>query len=236
MILVTGASGYLGRHVADRLLAHKLSFALTSRGDVGSLPCDLRNAEPVYELLKHLAPTVIIHCAAVVPKASGSYADFVSANASALMMKNLAAFAECPIIFASSLVAANRDDSEYAHGKWRAEQYLRSGSVSMRLPGLFGLPRRSGVIYEAARMGAIPASFGPYPAMHVADAAEYLVRAATMPSDGNREPFSVTYGDPRLEACYGSLGMTFQQRVRELVETLRKEAVPCGHSAESHVR
>jgi hypothetical protein len=58
--------------------------------------------------------------------------------------------------------------------------------------------------------------------MHVKDAAEYLVRAATKPSDGNPEPFSVAYGNERLERVYGSLGVTFEQRVQEFVEQLRE--------------
>ena len=229
MILVTGASGYLGRHVADRLLAHEQTFMLTSRNDAGGMPCDLTNAQDVERMLARVQPTVIIHCAAKVPKRLADYGNPLAASASVAMMKHLSALADCPIVFASSSVASNTIESEYALGKWRAEHYLSTGSVAMRLPGLFGLPRRSGVIYTAAKMGMIPESFGPYPAMQVQDAAEYLVRAATMPSDGNREPVSVTYGNTRLEACYGSVGTTFQQRVQEFADTLRMEQA-CAHS------
>ncbi len=172
--------------------------------------------------MDRVKPTMVIHCAAVVPKSSADYEDGVAAWASLAMTTWLSKYATCPLVFASSLTAADTQ-STYAEGKRCAEFVLKVADVTMRLPGLFGLPRQSGVIYQAARAGAIPDSFGPYPAMHVADAAEYLVRAATMPSDGSSEPFNVVYGDARLEACYGSLGVTFDQRVQELVETLKAE-------------
>jgi len=223
MILLTGATGYLGQHVMANIVARKLEGRATS-----GVFCDLTKPSAVQVLLERTHPTVIIHCAAKVPKHMADYGNPIAASASVAMMKNLSALSDCPIVFASSCVASNTIESEYALGKWRAEHYLSTGSVALRLPGLFGLPRRSGVIYTAAKMGMIPESFGPYPAMHVQDAAEYLVRAATMPSDGNREPISVTYGNPRLEACYGLVGATFQQRVQEFVEQLRMEGVACG--------
>lgn len=207
MILLTGGGGYLGKHVAQLLNSQGVLSVITNG--------DLTQFDVVLSLLEQIRPTVIIHCAAVVPKNADAYHDESAANASIQMVKNLRAFTHCQMVFASSLVAADRASSAYANGKWLAEQYLLSRDVLMRLPGLFGLPRRSGVIYEAARSGVIPESFGPYHAMHVQDAAEYMVRAATMPGDGNREPFNVIYGDPRLEACYGSLGVTFDQRVHE---------------------
>ncbi len=58
--------------------------------------------------------------------------------------------------------------------------------------------------------------------MHVEDAAEYLVRAATMMR--GEKPFNVIYGDKRLESFYGSLGVTFEQRVREFADELRQPA------------
>lgn len=220
MILLTGGSGYLGTHVAAILHAMGLHSLVAAGRDVYNLTSE----RTVKSLIEATQPTVVIHCAAKVPKCAADYNDRAAGDDSSDMVRHLATHARCPIVFASSFTAS-QPVTEYASAKWIAEVWLNrnAGAVILRLPGLFGLPRHSGVIYEAAKTGIIPDSFGPYPAMHVADAAEYLVRAATMPSDGNREPFSVTYGDSRLDACYGSLGVTFDQRVRELVETLKQE-------------
>lgn len=211
MILVTGASGYLGQHVVKALDAH----------GVGVFPFTSHTWNMLREGMAIPSAEAVIHCAAVVPKTPEGYDDKAAARASVLMLWNLIQLCPPRIVFASSHVAADQTNA-YAAGKRACEQLgLRASDVAMRLPGLFGLPRKAGVIYEAAKWREIPDSFGPYPAMHVADAAEYLVRAATMPGDGHSEPFTVTYGDPRLEAVYGSLGVTFQQRVRELVELVR---------------
>jgi nucleoside-diphosphate-sugar epimerase len=223
VILVTGATGYLGQFVLARLLALDCPVTVTSRRGGGVwLPCDLTDAAAVHHLLTCVHPEAVIHCAACVPKTSPDYDDEHQAQLSLVMTYTLATVFTGRMIFASSLTAAN-PATDYARGKYLAEGLIREGVV-MRLPGLFGLPRRSGVIYEAARSGVIPASFGPWPAMHVQDAAEYLVRAAVMSGDRRREPVTVTYGDPRLQACYGSVGVTFEQRVQEFVTQLQSEA------------
>ena len=201
-ILLTGATGYLGGHVIAKLQARRLSFVATSLGGAAGGPCDLTSADSVRALLGRAKPSVVIHCAAAVPKTASAYNDTEAADASIAMLKTLADNADCPIVFASSMTVygaavecpadeASRPhpDSAYARGKWAAEQLLfdrkRSGDVALRLPGLFGLPRRSGVMYTAAKAFltrgnfALTASDEPWAAMTVDDAAEYLVRAGT---------------------------------------------------------
>lgn len=219
MILLTGASGYLGQQVADRLRAHELPFSEVA-GPLSESGCDLANEAQCRLLLEDVRPTLVIHCAAIVPKNAMEYDDAGGGLASARMVMYLAQQVAAPIVFASSMTA-EKPATAYAKYKRIAEIACRATDVILRLPGLFGLPRRSGVIYEAALKGEIRDTYGPYPAMHVQDAAEYLVRAATMPSDGDPEPYEVTYGNTRLERVYGSLGVTFQQRVQELVEQCR---------------
>lgn len=210
MILVTGSSGYLGTYVCAALRARNVEYLNAPRAGVRRLADVLQDT--------------VIHCAAVVPRTAADYEDTHAALVSIDLVKALAAEPRgYQMVFASSLSILAEPLSAYACGKLVGECNLtRTGDVNMRLPGLFGLPRRSGVIYEAAASGVILESFGPYPTMHVADAAEYMVRAATMPGDGNSEPFNVTYGDPRLEAVYGDLGVTFKQRVQEFADELRQ--------------
>lgn len=222
MILLTGASGYLGRHVLERLRQRGVPCQGTSS------EFDLTNPRTAALEIIKADPRVIIHCAARVPKTPEAYLDDAAALASVRMTRHLVAYSHCRLVFASSLTVTAVPRSAYAQGKFTAEYLLRPQDVCLRLPGLFGLPRRSGVIYESALKGEVKDSYGPYPSMHVKDAAEYLGRAATMLGDNNPEPFTVTYGNERLERVYGSLGVAFQQRVQELVDELRKESV-CGH-------
>jgi nucleoside-diphosphate-sugar epimerase len=80
----------------------------------------------------------------------------------------------------------------YATGKLEAESRLlqQSGTdvVILRLPGLFGPPRQSGVLFNAALAFARDKDFRlaePVPqwsALHVDDAADSVVKATTLPS------------------------------------------------------
>ena len=62
MILVTGATGFVGKRVVAKLRARGASFVPTSL----SLGTDLRSREQVDELFERVRPTHVIHCAAFV--------------------------------------------------------------------------------------------------------------------------------------------------------------------------
>jgi len=233
-ILVTGAAGYLGQHVLANLKGKCLSCVVTSRSGRTGAACDLADREAVRALLDRVKPSVIIHCAAVVPKSASAYDDAQAAEASVAMVKIIAESAACPVVFASSMTVyagasnfpVHEDDAQppvsgYAHGKWRAEQVLLarncSGDVALRLPGLFGLPRRSGLLYNAAKSFLTHGKFEPtvspdiWAALAIQDAAEYLVRAAMVPHDhptqavniGYEGEFSVPAAVAEIAACCG---------------------------------
>lgn len=69
--LVTGASGFLGRHLVGLLLQEDYQVAVTSKTNlkalaglpVTSLPCDIRDADALALLLKQTAPQVVFHLA-----------------------------------------------------------------------------------------------------------------------------------------------------------------------------
>lgn len=211
-ILVTGAAGYLGGHVLANLRDKGTPCIAVTHKD-----CDLTDVGAVHALLNRIRPAVIIHCAALVPKTSSAYDDIQFADASVAMVKAIIRNTACPVVFASSMTVYTgvkkypvcEDDaasprSGYAHGKWLAEQILFErnvkGDVAMRLPGLFGLPRRSGLLYNAAKMFLSYGTFEAdnssviWAAMDVRDAAEYMVRAALAASFGHPpQPVNVGY-------------------------------------------
>lgn len=213
---MTGAGGYLGRQVLANLTTRGVRCVPTSlRGDVG-VACDLTDTDAAGPLLRRLAPAVVIHCAASVPAAPADYDDLAGEAASVGMLETVTASVSCPIVLASSMTVYGagaaypvHEDAEcapapgYARGKRSAEELLlargQQGDVVMRLPGLFGLPRRSGLLYRAAVAFLGRSRFdlvacpGPWAAMAVGDAAECLVRAATMPSGDRPQAVNAGY-------------------------------------------
>ena len=278
-ILLTGASGYLGRRVLSTLNAEGSSCVHTSLSGCAGEPCDLTDVNAVRALLNRVAPSIVIHCAAIVPKSASAYSDIEAAEASVAMMKTVADAARCRLVLASSMTVYGaavdgpvdeerrpQPASAYGRGKWAAEQILfdrhLTDDVALRLPGLFGLPRRSGLLYNAARAFLTQGKFElavptePWGAMAVDDAAKYLVRAALMPSDDPVQAVNVgyevewnvfsavaqvaaccgvTWRPPstkaptfsmrrrRLESRYGTLPVTFHQRLAEFVDAVRHD-------------
>lgn len=225
MILVTGAKGYLGGHVL-RLLKERGVRCSGER-------CDLLNREAVRGMLNRLEPTRIIHCAAIVPKTPADYQDTAAAAASVTMTRNLANYARCPITLASSMTADYRGWG-YARGKWMAEMLMGVvRGTSLRLPGLFGPPRRGGVLYNAARaflagetfeLTTVPSSWA---AMDVRDAAECMIANEYT---GPTEPMDIRAAVALVRHLCGSgeapdFDPRFVQRVAELVKWAQSEMV-----------
>lgn len=177
-ILLTGARGYLGTQLADRLRAAGHQVTASARGDDGSgafLPLDLADEDAVRRVVEQVQPQLIVHAAAVVPTSLEAYRDAAAAAASVRLLENLLTASAAPLVLISSMtVYGDRNDgparesdachpgSAYARGKLAAEDMARASGVAgwaVRIPGLFGASRRSGLVHnaiEAVRAGRIP--------------------------------------------------------------------------------
>lgn len=198
-ILVTGASGYLGRQVLAQLRDASVSVTGLDLGDAVDVTCNLLDAAQVQQAVRQTRPDLVVHCAAAVPKDAGGYDDARAAQDSLAMVRNLVAAGVQRIVFISSMTvysasqaipaveAETEPSSEYGRAKLAAEELLRAAPLSvvaLRLPGLFGPPRTNGLIYNvcaalsAGELPNLPSSPVLWAAMHVADAAEIVARTA----------------------------------------------------------
>lgn len=87
-ILVTGASGFTGQHLLERLAAdaHEV-FALVHHGSAESVPlaartyaADLRDLPAVVKIVEEVRPDHVVHLAAIANVAHGDVADLYSSN------------------------------------------------------------------------------------------------------------------------------------------------------------
>ncbi len=202
-VLVTGAGGYLGGRVIGQLRANGIESLGLARGGGSDLACDLLDAAGLRDVVDRTVPRVVVHCAAAVPRNAAGYDDAEAGTDSVRMVQNLIDAGVTNIVFASSMTVYRpgqrgplREDradpqSAYGRAKFEAEALLASANgcsaVALRLPGLFGPPRRKGLVYalcEAIRKGrtpTLPAQPLMWSAMHVDDAASTMVRAALRP-------------------------------------------------------
>lgn len=213
-VLVTGASGYLGARVLAILGTSGIDAVGTSRSaGHGLMECDLCDDSAVARLMDMVRPRSVIHCAARVPRDAAGYADPVLASANSRMLDGLLENRPRRFVFPSSMtvyphgigLARERDalatGPGYASAKLSMESRLledRSMDVAiLRLPGLFGPPRRGGVLFNAAIAFARNADFQlrqPVPqwsGLHIDDAASSMVKALSLP--GGHHVMNVGY-------------------------------------------
>ena len=231
-ILVTGASGYLGKHILSMLRMKGVDALGVGRAVGCDIVCNLNDQAATNDLIARHPGCRIIHCAAVVPKSRPDYLDEGRAAESLSMVRNLAAAGPRYIVFVSSMTVypegtllAREDEAVptgkgYAGSKFQAERVLleREGITAtiLRLPGLFGLPRRGGVLFNSAlalARGETPtldAALPQWAGLHVEDAAEICVRAATVsPADsmvlnaGYPERMAISTAVAQLAALFG---------------------------------
>lgn len=209
----------LVKNLNCRVLAvwHKGSSRLQTSPpfNLSYMQCDLSDSEAVRALFKKERVNAILHTAVLLPDTSASYdSKAVLANVAATV--NLAAagrdagcdrFVYCSIVSVYGTTAeANLTFSEdmhpmpedaYAWTKLAGEQYLQlcceenaMRGVCLRLSGLHGPDRRTGIIYNvvrAARIGElirISSANVPFQFLLMDDAVELALRALYQPLEG----------------------------------------------------
>lgn len=231
-VVVTGGTGYLGSQVANLLERLGVESVTVGRSDRADVRCNLLDCDACAALVSSYRDAVFVHCAAVVPSNAQDYADAAAAEESLTMVRNLSDARPRRTVFLSSMTVyrtgigcareedAHDPESGYAWGKLQAEQLLLDrlpGRTNiLRIPGLFGPPRRDGLLYRVARSFAtnhtpdIAETLPQWAAVHVEDAAEICVRAALRPyipaailNAGYPGPMSIPDAVSRLARIFG---------------------------------
>ena len=200
--LVTGAQGILGSQVVTQLKYNGVEVIASGRRIAPDIHCcDLTDLVAVKTMIAAVRPDRIIHCAAHVPQSSVDYSNDKNANENLSMLANLLLVSNCPIVFISSMTVygtnldrpvreedAGQPQSAYGVSKWQAELLLQThhySSLAIRIPGLFGSARRSGLIYnvlyayqQRMALPKLPNSPVLWSAMHFNDAAAGVAKLA----------------------------------------------------------
>lgn len=198
-ILITGSLGFLGKEIKDLSLKYGSKYYFTSRINNNNfkLQCDLTKKDQVKNLSNYIEPDYIIHCASEVPKNQSEYNITKKGEINIIMLSNILAEFECPIIFISSMTVYGQNEkniysendalnpiSQYGYYKALAEKLLMKSKrqyLSLRIPGLFGPNRKNGLIYNVINSVqndlniSLPDKPVLWAGMHVTDAAKAIL-------------------------------------------------------------
>jgi UDP-glucose 4-epimerase len=224
-ILVTGASGFLGRHVVRRLIERGDSVTALTRtanlDGIETLHADLAESDQADRVLQPWRWDAVVNLAGPVTSGNEQLSvgiDVVATHVRiALLLRRHAA--QVRIVHASSMTVygvPERVDVDEEHprrprhlyglAKVLAEDvFLADPTLDvwiLRLPGLFSEERKTGALYhfcQAARAGQ-PLRVSnqtptPWSVLHVADAAESVMLALAARSQAGG-PLNVSYDEP----------------------------------------
>jgi UDP-glucose 4-epimerase len=155
-VLITGATGFLGGRIRDRLLAEGTRVTAVSRGASGSREgdwrtCDLEDAEAVQRLFHEVRPSHVLHLASLVTGSrdvSAVLPTFRANLAAAVHLLTAAVQAGCKrVVLAGSMEELPADAPgryPYAAAKRAAGDY---GRFFHRAYGLSAITLRIGMVY-----------------------------------------------------------------------------------------
>ena len=157
-ILITGASGLVGKNICEALSKKKIKFKKLSSFNK-TKKFKLENTNSVNHLSKKFSPSLIIHCA-IDSKSNPNLEKNVR------MINNLTKFFNAPIIYFSSVAVYENINkinlnesmqitnlnSKYAKVKKKCEDIILSRKIDndlcLRIPGIFSKNRKNGIIFN----------------------------------------------------------------------------------------
>ena len=154
-VLITGAAGFIGSHLADRLnelgnlvvgVDNLLTGRLSNNPDCQVI--DITDRQEFYKLANALEPDLVIHCAASYSDPDLWHRDIDTNIAGAANVASVAKHHAARVVYFQTVLPPH---SSYAISKIAAEQYLRLGVQVdrlqvVRLANVYGPRNMSGPI------------------------------------------------------------------------------------------
>ena len=191
LVVVTGATGYIGKAVLDRLVSQNIPFVPLSRRPISS---SMRWR--YYDLARPLEPgilddaTAVIHLAAETDQ--GPSADLQREVTAVSRLIDAGRSRNIKIVFVSSQTAQERAPTNYGRAKWLCEQrVLASDDIVVRPGQVYGGAELGsfGQLCRSVRAARFIPRILPEPQLqpiHVDDLARALVECAIRKNLGSR--------------------------------------------------
>ena len=165
--LITGANGYIGKHFLTKFNENQF-LKISRKSSEGFIKCDLSSKNDVLNLIESFKITKIINLASFVPKNKDQYHSEEN-KINDLITSNIVKFFNCKLIHISTLAIYEHTNSliidestnikeifsKYSQSKYNSENIIINNYshpyLILRIPGIFGGDRRSGLIYNAIK-------------------------------------------------------------------------------------
>jgi NADH dehydrogenase len=136
MILVTGGTGFIGRHVVARLVEGGEKVRVASRGSrkatlpasVEQVTADVGSGEGLPEAMAGVDE--VVHLVAVITEKGAQRFDAVIRGGTANIVSEAEKAGVKKLVYVSAIGAAPDPKYPYWHAKWQAEQAVTAGGVN----------------------------------------------------------------------------------------------------------
>jgi uncharacterized protein YbjT (DUF2867 family) len=228
-ILLTGASGFIGRHVADKLESAGHRIVRVGRavaiGDRDGVSMDLAAAPSASAWLPHLAGVdIVINAVGIFRERGRQTFEQLHLAAPRALFEACAQVGVSRVIHFSALGADEDAHSRYHLSKRAGDEALLAmdlDAVVLQPSLVFGLDGESSRVFlqwAAAPVLVVPEGAGPVQPVHVEDVAELVLRLVEGTEVGGR----------RLSVV-GPAAMSWQDYLQALRANMGLEAAPVWH-------